>query len=569
VKRLALISGLLWLVASGASAQQATQPGKEAKLLAELYGRRIAKAKATTEPDDDIALAGELLLAAADSANPPRLRRLLAMEGLKLTSPLGTAEAARLARTALALADQLKPMAPLQKTRLALEIARNRYGVLRKEPLTPEGVTRVAREMIGAEIAHARALMKGGQIEAAKSALQAAEGRAKAHRLPAALEETRAAMAELKAAAARAARIRSAQAQLARARARADAKGIKEAKAALGHVYLLSDGDLAKANAYLPGTDSEYASAVAAAVAFIKDPKKIPAGAKCNAAAEGLNKAATAALNKEARTRIGQVAARMCRQFLKVSNQGLEATRARLLLVRAERLAGESPADRLVKRLKAKYKGLDAKLEVLNNGVLRATCDFASVKQLGDWDIDGGQWQVFPKKGILVGANRPRGRARAVNRLRFHADKPLTLTFRVSGKQDLDSLLFFQRGADRTRGVHEVRFGFGTNGNRESCLYDGGRRAWSSDRTKVAQGATYRVVIAWNGTGGVSWTINGKMLCKHDIRFRREDLATAALYVGLETWGRAPAGFDDVVIEGSAIADPRAWAEDLKPKIEK
>jgi len=43
-----------------------------------------------------------------------------------LTSPLGTAEAARLARTALALADQLKPMTPLQKTRLALEIARNR-----------------------------------------------------------------------------------------------------------------------------------------------------------------------------------------------------------------------------------------------------------------------------------------------------------------------------------------------------------------------------------------------------------------------------------------------------------
>jgi len=564
-----LISGMLWLAASGASAQQATQPNKEAKLLAELYGQRIAKAKTTTEPDDDIALAGELLSAAADSANPALLRYLLAREGLKLTSPLGTAEAARLARTALALADQLQPLGPMEKTRLALVIARSRYGILRKEPLTPEVAARVAGEMIGAEIAHARALMKAGQIEAAKSALQAAEGRAKAHRLPAAYEETQAAMKELKAAAARAARIRSAQAQLAQARAQADTKGIKEAKAALGHVYLLSDGDIAKANAYLPGTDSEYASAVAAAAAFVKDSKTIPAGAKCNAAAEGLSKAATAALNEEARTRIGMVAARMCREFLKANDQGLEATRARLLLIQAERLAGDSPADRLIKRLKANYKGLEAKLEVLNNGPVRATCDFTSVKQMGDWDIDEGQWQILPKKGILVGANSQRGRARAVNRLRFHGDKPLTLTFRVSGKQDLNGLLFFRRGTSPKQFVHEVRFGFGINGNRESRLEDGGQRVWSSNRAKVAQGATYRVVIAWNGAGGVCWTINGKMLCKHEIRYRREDLATASLYVGLETSGRAPAGFDDVVIEGGAIADPRAQDEGINPKTKK
>ncbi|MHC4717083.1 MAG: hypothetical protein ACYS5V_08950, partial [Planctomycetota bacterium] len=96
-----------------ARAEPSTQPGAEAKLVRDLYGQRVAAAMASTAEEDNLELARELLLAAAESGNPPLVRHLLALEAVKLTAELGSAEGAKLATDALAFADQVGHVDPV------------------------------------------------------------------------------------------------------------------------------------------------------------------------------------------------------------------------------------------------------------------------------------------------------------------------------------------------------------------------------------------------------------------------------------------------------------------------
>ncbi len=551
------VAGLPWFIVAATAAAPATQPAAEAKLVRDLYGRRIEQALVTSDTSDNVTLTRELLVAAADSASPALLRHLLAMQAVKLGTPVGTTEAAKLARQALALADRLRPLKPTWKWQLRLNIARQCHEVARKAGASKETLSPLAEALTQDEIGLARAMMREQDLDRAYGILIAARGRAKALGLPATEAEADAAMQELKAYRLRLNRIRLAEAQLRRATQANDDDDVKVARQKLALIYLLDDGDLAKAHSYLAGSGHAYEAPVKAAVAFSAKPHRLPPPAACNQVVESLAAAAKKAANRAARVSIATAGMNLCRAFLATNPQGLPATKARLLLLQVERLAEDSPAHRLIRRLKANYGSLDAKIEVLQDGVVRFSYDFSDPKQRGDWTETEGRWQVsrVRNKHILVATCPNQSRARLENRLRFRPDKPLSLSFRVSGQRTLAGLLIFIRDISSRSLRSYIEFELGALHNTCSRLCDYGSTVWSDARVKIVPNRVYRVEITWDGARTVTWTVNGKLLCKHKLQYLRRGVADFKLSVGLQTL-RHDAGFDDVKVEGVVIEDP-------------
>lgn len=550
-------AGLPWFIVAAAAAAPATQPTAEAKLVRDLYGRRIEQALATSDTSDNVELTRELLVAAADSASPALLRHLLAMEAVKLGTPVGSAEASKLARQALALADRLRPLKPTWKWQLRLNIAQQCHEVARKAGASKETLSPLADTLTQDEIGLARAMMREENLDRAYGILMAARARARSLGLLATEAEAEAAMQELKAYRLRLNRIRLAEGQLRRATQANDAAGVKVARQKLGLIYLLDDGDLAKAHSYLAGTGDAHEAAVKAAVAFSAKPPRLPPAAACNQVVESLGAAAKEAVNRAARVSIATAGMNLCRAFLATNPQGLTATKARLLLLQMERLAEDSPAHRLIRKLKANYGSLDAKIEVLQNGVVRFSYDFSDPNQRGDWTETEGRWQVgrVRNEHILVATCPNQSRARLENRLRFRPDKPLSLSFRVSGQRTLAGVLIFMRDISSRSLRSYVEFELGALNNTCSRLCDFGSVPWSDARVKIVPNRVYRVEITWDGTKTVTWTVNGKLLCKHDLQYLRQNIPRTKLSVGLQTF-RHDAGFDDVKVEGVVIEDP-------------
>ncbi len=574
MKRHILIAGLVWMSASVVVSAQTTQPSAEAKLVAELYGKRIADVRSSVKPDDDVVLAREILLAAADSVNPTGLRYLLAMEALKLSAHVGSEEAAKLADESLELADQLKPLKPVEKCRYKVEIATRRHDFARRKRVPSNDRVPLAENMVGAEIALAKALMQDRQIKQAGTVLSAARSKAVKYKLRDQLESVKAATKALQALVVRLARIRVLESRLKRALKGNDAETVRMSRQNLALIYLLDEGDIPKSGSYISGTGHKYESSTLAATAFLKDPQKIPAPDACNEAVKSLLRTARSARNEQARIRIATTAMNLCLALQTGKLTGLVATKTRLLLVEAEKLAGAGPDDRFIRLLKTNYKGLDGKIEVLNlkEKLVRVSYDFSRRKQLSDWRAGRGTWTVSRKKGVVIATPAEDSWASLTNRLRFRADKPLLVTFRVRGQRSLAGMIVFQFRNTPRRRSHTLYCKLGAReyyGNNISYLYDGGDRVWSDKRFNVVRNTTYRFRLAWNGKGTFTWSVNGKVLCKHKSLYAKDRLPYTSLFLRLET-SRKPAGFDDVMIKGVILEDPdkRFEMSDRKPRRE-
>jgi hypothetical protein len=355
---------------------------------------------------------------------------------------------------------------------------------------------------------------------------------------------------EIKLASARIARVRAAEAQLQRAKDAGDAEAARAARQRLGLVYLLADGDIAKANSYLVGTGDANELAVAAVAAFKINPKVLPPPDKAAECVDALGKAAASAENKPAQARLAKDAVAFCQGFLATAPQGLPATKARMLLVQLQALSAENPGEKLLAKLKANYKGLGAKMEALPEGVVKFSYDFTNKKMLGDWEVKSGAWEVIGGRDVLAATPDKYQHINLDSRLRFRADKPLTLSFKASGTSDLTGYLYFD-----TSWTHDVSFELGAQNNGVSQIRDDYSSIFSDRRLRIDRGTVYKIDINWDGQKTFSWTVNGQNLAKTDMKYRVSDVAQAVLYVGLKTAGY-PAAFDDVVIQGTVLEDP-------------
>ena len=555
--RQGLMVALASTLAVLAGAAEGDKLSPEQKLIRDIYGKRIAEALSSAAEKDNVSLGRELLSAAGDDANTKLVRYWLALEAVELVTGVGTEESARIGRESVALADEVGKLPPVRKAELLSEIAESRVRHARKDGAGIEQVRSLTKRWLRADLALVEAMIEAHELKSVDPILLRVRNSARSFRLTEVAEEVEQVAEKLKTARVRDMRLRAARENLERAVADKDEEAIKAAHEKIGLIYLLNDGNVSKANEHLSQSDHDYAPAVTAAVAFRKNKKNLPSPDLCNVVVELLAEAAEEAPVEEARKSIAQTATEICRAFLATDPKGLTGTKARLLLTRVEKLAGDSPADRFLRRLRKNYDGLEGSLEVVRDGVVRATYDFSSKKQLKDWSSPGnGKWWVMDTTDILAASPPEDRRSILWNRLRFRADKPVSLKFAASGAENLNAYVLFARQNQLEHGRHLVRYEFGKDRNRSSEVRDGGREMWESDKLRVVKNRPYRIRVSWDGKGHLTWTINGSVIHKHETQLRHEPgLKYVSVLVGLGS-RRRPAGFDDVVIEGTVLEEP-------------
>ncbi|HET6430196.1 MAG TPA: hypothetical protein VFJ30_17400 [Phycisphaerae bacterium] len=541
-------------VAGAVRADPATQPSPEAKLVAELYGKRVAAVMASPAEEDNLELAREMLLAAAESGNPPVVRYLLALEVVKLTASLGSAEAAKVAADALAFADQVGRLDPVRKAEMAAEIARTRFRAVCRANPSKEAREDAAGQIVAADLDLANALLDAGRLDEGDTVLKTVEGMVTLYRLSRArLESVRERSRGLHR---RAAEIRSAEAMLALARQRGDAEGEKDARRRLGEVYLTMDGDVSLAADHLAGTAHPRADAVVAAGAFLKDPKALPAAGKVGDVVSELCAAAESCQDEQARKRVGAVAADLCRAFLQSGPEPLAATKVRLLLTQAERLAGQSPGDLLIQQIQAACGPLAGRFEPLSDGRVRVSYDFSDEDQYGDWTGLEGAWKVMASKNILAAGPQQYQRCRIEHRLAWRAGVPFKLSLRTSGQEEMEVQVNLLAGNRRkSPRYHRIRLIMGARSGRSWEIYDDRTRVYENTSVRPSPSTIYRVAVSWDARRTVTWSVNGRVLKEFQTGYETDKVAWSSVIVELGAYSQ-PAGFDNVVMEGLPLPDP-------------
>jgi len=546
---------MLAAAAGALRAAPTTGPSPEAKVVADLFGQRIAAAMASEPQKDNLELAREMLLAAAESGNPPAVRYLLALEVVKVTASLGSAEGAKMATEALAFADQIGRVDPVRKAELAGEIARTRFRAACKSKASGKVRQQWARKIVAADLDLANILLDRHQADRPETVLKGIDGLMTVYHL----SRTRwqATLERCRWVRQREASIRAAEAMLALARDRGDAKGEKEARCKLGMVYLSMDGDVAAAAKQFAGTGHPDAEAVAAGAAFLKDPKSLPPPEKADGVISRLCAAADGARGEQARERIGGVALEMCRAFLQSGPAPLAGMKVRLLVPRAEKLAGQSPADLLIRQIQANCGPLLGRFEALSNGRVRVSYDFSDTAQFRDWTAVEGAWRVLASKHILAAAPDSWRYCRIDHRLAWRADRPFKLSLRASGRKQMEVQMMLLPGNLRRRlSPHRIRLSMGAWGDGRSWeVWDNRTRVYQNTKLRVVPGAVYRVVFSWDGRKTVSCTVNGKVLKEFQASYEPDRLSWSSVLVELSARGDA-AGFDNVVMEGLPLPDP-------------
>lgn len=552
--RMTILSVLTCLAASVAVlAEPASGPSPEAKLIDELYGKRIAEATASHDATDNIVLANELLTAAQDQANPVNLRALLAEEAAQLASRVGTKDAADVARKALALTNSLNPQPSMEREQTQVQIFRQLLAGARANAPT-ECPTLVAC-LVRAEMALARSQALADKIDMANATLTAARVDIRGANDPDLEDDLGALGKDMKVLAARAARIRLAQGQLEKAQTEGDAAGIKAARQKLGLVYLMVDGDVSKAGTLLAGTGDPNEPGVTALAMFLADSKRLPEGNACGDVVDALLKTAGAAELDQAKVKIAAATADMCRVFTKANTSGLAATKVRLLMAQAEDLAGQSESAKLLAKIKENYPGLGARMEFLHDDVFKFTYDFSTKRQAKDWSPRGENetWEFTAGAGdCLIGKPRSHQYIQIHNRLYFKADKPLKLSFRAAGTSDLTGYLLFSQSW-----IGRVSCQLGANNNTVSTIRQDFDSLWNDNNVRVGRGV-HRIEISWDGQSKVSYAVNGVALGNGTMARNMPDaMPRSRIQVALETAGYQ-ASFDDVVIEGAIVENPNA-----------
>jgi len=360
----------------------------------QLYGKEVRAAQATPGEADDLAVAKRILTASEETRRPPQLRIALARAALGLTVPLGSEVSARLAEDALSVLDGLQPLADAERATLARDIAARRLRRAMADRESTEKLIRCARAAAEAHLACAdAALTRLSATGHAAASLRAARELVRKYRLAGLDEAARETGKAIQQAEARQARIERAKAALETARKAGNEASSQAARRTLARLYLEYDGDMVVAAQYIGGTKEPCRDAVLAAAAFLQDPNA-PLPAACTQHAEELARLAKSFADP-ARRRIAATTLRMYQTHLATAGGSGEPR----LVAELEKLSGQTPADKLLRKLSAAYGGLHCRIEIVDPERTRAIYDFAERKQLADWQA-GKDW--FIAKGSIA-----------------------------------------------------------------------------------------------------------------------------------------------------------------------
>jgi hypothetical protein len=560
VSRFAAETLSIFLALAAAAAAPTTRPAeedyaKEQKLLDELYGPKIAEAKASATPEDDLGLVKLLVTAADDKQYPAKLRYVMARTALDLALPLSGEEAMGLADQALEVIDSVRAMSPLERARLHREAAWRKYEAARARGGRLEEVRSAARSAAEGHLRFGEVVVGTREAEAideAMSSLVQANGLIRTFRLAALVPRHGKLTKQLREARDRALRLKLALARVEQAEKHDDAKAVKAARRAVALIYLTLDGDLAKAAEHIAGTGDPNEAVVLQAAKFLKDPTRIDTKTALDTVAKLTELCRS--LAEAPQRRLAECAYRMTRAYLATEPKGVDLARARLRELELKGILKITATDNLIKTLRANYKPLHCEIEPLEDGGVRATYDFSAAEQGKDWAGSSGKWAAA--NDCLLCQTEQYGYSSAVNKLLFRADKPFKVSFRGKasyrivisldhrppGQEYVYWTHYFR--LDRYYGLRSYTFG----------------QYWTDSSKKLAYAQPYSFEVTGDGKGGFTWSING-----HVVR-KLPPPSESTSYVGRGTFqvrlgtrwaNRFVTAFDDVVIEGAVVANPK------------
>lgn len=555
-----LLSALVGLVLCVQSAP-AQEPTPEEKVLNDLYGRRIANVKTTASPNDDQQLARELLIAASDSGQGDKLRLLLAKTALELVTPLDSDASVQLARQAVEIAEMIQPLPAREKARIDRDIAVKCVKLARGARKSADRMRTLAKEALRAHLRYARIVIRNREdLTEAQRSVAEAQVLMRRHRLKDIGKAVAKVRKELQTAQTRQRALRGAMVRLEDARRSGDRSRVRTIRKALGQLYLQYDGDLVKAGEYLAGTGDEREGPVTAAADFITDSKIDPQTVVSTA--EALTKLIES-LSGAARMKVADCTSGMCEAYLAGNPTGLDAVKAKLMLVRLQSMLIESPENNLLKRLTEAYNGVNGKVRILDAARVRVTYDFSDKAQIKDWIRSAGEWRIV--KGVLACKTPAGGRGEIRNRIRFRLDRPLRITLNARGSREIRmGVSFYHKGSAFP--YSGAQFSIGRYGAAARIP----RRFSQYRQFKLREESVYRFDISCDGKGDFTWSLNGKAL--HDFLprpggGREPSELKGSLEVFLRTRGayKTPTAFDDIVIEGEPILGTNADTDDDEP----
>jgi len=526
---------------------RALAQSEEDKLVKDMYGQKIAAARATPSEDDDVALANEMLLVAADGGSSDKLRAALAKAALGVAMPLRSEPGVQQAKRAVEVLDSVAPLPPEERATVVRELATRQLNLSRGRK--PEEVSASAQALVEAHVSYAKVFMSDlTKTQDVDIALNSARTLVASYKLSDLKEAVDAATETHNLAKVRRTRLMAAEARLKAAQDSGDAGSIHVASQALAQVYVECDGDLVAAAKCLTAIEEHKEKLIAVAAAFLGDPNKLDR-TTCLDTVEALARLATP-LGPSARARIGDCAMRMAQAFLEGNPAELPAAKARLLIIQCQTLTGQAPAEQTRRKLEAFSRGLRGKAEILGGGRIRVSYDFSDETQFKDWDsATPDAWTV--QKGAVV---RKPGEGRGsfiYSKLFFKADKPLKVSFVGRAERELVASMAVLANFRHTP-VHINTFCL----RRTGATMDLFGTSWTNDRIQIGANQPWRYEILVDGRSQGSWAINGNIVREQTFKLRGPDgLSDTCCQVRL--WGiSAPNGvlaFGNVVIEGEVI----------------
>ena len=527
----------------------------------EAYGQRLAAVSETEEPDDDLALAAELIAAAREADRPAAEQFALADQAVALVAPLGTQEAVDLAGKALTLAESITPYPPAAKAERRWQVASGRVARMQRNRADLDAVKPVVRVAARLGLEYAEALLAESEDpEPARQALSDVRGLVKRYNLDDFDERLVAADERIRRAAARSKRISEAQAMLAAATERNNQRGVTTARKELADAYITFDGDLLTAATYIDGTGHVLTQPVqtVAAVAAGEGPDDPDVIIQAVVAMRDY----MGELDGPAHTRVGEHALALCEAYLAGAADGEQQVTGRLHRTQINKLLGRGPADVMLAELAASYEtSLHGRLQILDDERVRITYDFQDAEQLADWAVQRHDWQV---SGALMhaGANDDNPAAIAT-RLRFRADRRLRVSLRANAFDQIAvAIAFHDWGKDNSGTGYRTYFRgprIGrTAGGLELITPRDGRR-WTDGIHTLNADAVYDIGLVIDGAGGVTWSIDGAVV--HQYTPAPDDKVATDGFVTLVLLAQGasvtnPTGYDNVVIEGCVLPEP-------------
>lgn len=521
------------------------------------YRLRIEQAWASETENDDHALAQEMMGVAISGAETDVMRFALADTAVRVMAHCGSSRAGAQAHRAMAQAESIRRYPPALKERRVMEIRDWRLDRLDRDGITGRRHTSAANMAATAKLMFAQAAAKARtDLPDAAGAVEAARRLIRAHELTDLVAMADATAQAVQDAQKARAIITEADAALAAAEAEANPTGIQMARIALAEAVMGVDGNIVAAAKHLAETSDPRAAPLAAVVRFAEG-DTVPAGEVFDAVVVLTEWAQK--LQGQPRQRVATVAGRLCDYVSANSTDDpTRAALARAFQLRLEQMRGAAPSTPGAPTMApAALANLHGPSERVGAERVRLTYTFEDEAEYTDWHTRRGEWEWL-KGAVVCEDGYGNDESAAALKLRFRADRPLTVSFQGEAARQLGVELAFRPwGLKRTRGGYYVSLA--TMSRSRDEVGPEGVQVRVFDYThedvddKLASGRQHRMTFETDGEGGCTWTVNGRVVYIH----RPAQSAAAQLGGSLEIQlitsspsKRSPTTFDNVVIEG-------------------